>query len=95
MAKQVSFNEDANISVYRVVQDKTGGAWNRYGVNADMKDMAKGNGATGFQTNGSVYVAKTEDIASEDTLFVILSTEPPKGWVDPTVKKSRKKNNNS
>lgn len=89
MPKQVSFNEDAEVSTFRVESDKSTKNFKRYGVSADMRDMAKTNGVATY-TNGSVYVPSADDMAGPDVLYVTISTEPPKGWTDPTVKKSKK-----
>lgn len=92
MAKQLSFSNDADYEVFRVEPDKNGRGWKRFNMSSDMKDKAKANGVTGFITNGSIYVSEDDDsIVGEEELFVIVSTQAPKGWNDPTVKAKKQK----
>ena len=92
MAKQVLFNKEVEVITFRVAQNKSTKRYKSFNVNEEMKDRAKANGVDLFapNTNGSIYVPLTEELAKSESLYVMVSSEPPKGWVDPTVKSKKK-----
>ena len=75
-------------SIVRMVEiKKTKGGHASFNVTADMNDQKQKNGVNSRdELYGNLYHPSiTEEI------YVIVTTEKPEGWTDPSVEKKKKK----